>query len=306
MRNIAIVAAICAAMGAAPPAPVCGALAVEGPTTVKAHRMVRLKATGYPVGAAILWDVYPDDKADVEERGDTLLMAAPPGRYTVKVRAILSAGGKTEASACRVTVTIEGDAPASPPATPPATPPDKGKADPSAATGAIQFGSSGCTATIVWPRRADGRWDILTASHCVSRLGQEGMFRSKDKKTYRVRVEALDRKADLCWLVTVDKVESLPYAKLAVEVPKVGAKVWHNGFGVDKPGNIERGEVVTSEDGNRQTAFRLSVSSGDSGGGIFREDTGELLAAVCCTKAKGRTAPMWGGSCTRAAELRPK
>jgi len=50
----------------------------------------------------------------------------------------------------------------------------------------------------------------------------------------------------------------------------------------------------------------LSVSHGDSGGGIFREDTGELVANVCCTKGIGLKTTMWGGCSTKALALLPK
>jgi hypothetical protein len=53
------------------------------------------------------------------------------------------------------------------------------------------------------------------------------------------------------------------------------------GYGVDKPGNKETGHMVSGPDGNGQLRMNLSVSSGDSGSGTIRADTGELVAVVC-------------------------
>jgi hypothetical protein len=62
-----------------------------------------------------------------------------------------------------------------------------------AALGRIQFGNAGCTATIIGPRRADGRYDVLTASHCVSTIGQHGTMRLLDGRTVGLLVQAIDR-----------------------------------------------------------------------------------------------------------------
>lgn len=293
-----------------PPARAVG-LSVEGNLTCPCHKMARLKATGYQVGSAIVWDVSPDDKADLAEVGDQLLLTGPPGSYVVKARAIKLDGARTIVESARVTVTILAPpapaAPAAPPAPKPDAPkPDAPKPDPKAATCKIVFGRAGCTASVVWPRRADGRWDLVTAAHCVAGAAKKGKCYMRSGRVLDVEVTAVDAKADVAWLVTATKEDSLPYVVLATACPPVGTRVWHNGFGVDRPGNVESGTVAGAEAADRQIPFRLSVSSGDSGGGIFIESTGELLATVCCTKARGRLAPMWGGSAMRAAEIRPK
>jgi len=202
------------------------------------------------------------------------------------------------------------------PATPPITPfpipiaPDKPpiiiNANPEAATGQLRFGNAGCTATVMYPRRSDGRWEILTAAHCTGGVGSKGSIKLKDGRTIAVTVAVRDQKCDVSWLVTDDAtLTELPYAKLAVGDPAVGVSIWHMGYGVDKPGNKETGAVVRGPDSKGQLEMTLSVSSGDSGSGIFRSDNGELIAVVCCTSSMGRPGSMWGGSATSAARLRP-
>src|SRR5262249_36997558 len=101
-------------------------------------------------------------------------------------------------------------------------------------------------------------------------------------------------------------LDGLPYALLARTDPAPGTAVWHNGYGVDKPGNREDGVVTAAPNADGQLQFRLSVSSGDSGSGIFRADTGELVGVVCCTTGLGVNTAMWGGASTTALRLRPR
>jgi hypothetical protein len=103
-------------------------------------------------------------------------------------------------------------------------------------------------------------------------------------------VVAIDRDADLSVLKgkTKGKLNTVGLAKAVV-----GEKVWHCGYGVDKPGNIEIGHVVQL--GKKQNVYYLNVSSGDSGGGIFNYK-GEWLGAVCCTMSKGSPANVWAGN----------
>ncbi len=282
----------------------CAGLTIEGETNVKPYRMVRLKATGAPEGAGFVWEVSPFEKVDFVENGPNLYFVGPPGEYHVLVIAINydPVLKKTNIARCRVAIKIGDPAPPVPPK-PPTPPPTK--ADPKAATAYLRMGSSGCTATVIYPRRDDGRWDVLTAAHCV-RGTRKGTIKLRDGRTLHVSVAKTDTRADLCWMVTDEKPETLPYAILAKKTPESGASVWHNGYGVHVPSNVERGSVINGPDSDGQVQFSLSVSSGDSGGGIFREDTGELVASVCCTRAKGVRASMWGGGCVRAWELRPK
>lgn len=197
-----------------------------------------------------------------------------------------------------------------PPGEPPApmpspTRPPEPKADAPAAIARITFGNSGCTATIIAPRRTDGKWDVMTAAHCITRIGQHGTMRLKDGRTSGVVVTALNTNADVAWLVTETNSETYPFALLASTSPAVGSKVWHAGYGVDAPGNREDGTVEAGPDSNGQLRFRLSVSSGDSGGGICLNEKNEVVAAVCCTTAKGQVAQVWGCSPEAAHRAKP-
>jgi hypothetical protein len=92
-----------------------GALTIEGSTTVREHKMVRLIATGADDKAALVWDVSDEDKCDVEEVAGKLYLVAPPGSYKVKCRAIkLGADGKTTIETARATVTVQADLPPGP------------------------------------------------------------------------------------------------------------------------------------------------------------------------------------------------
>lgn len=314
------VAMLCAGVPAAGEAPraeacleraCCGGLSVEGDLAVAEHRLGRLEAKGVSDSAQVRWRVPAG--LSVWKHGRVLVFTGEPGAYRVELLVIdfeRKAFEETE-----VNVTIGGrDFPA-PPVPPPAPkppepkppepkPPEKPapKAEPAKALLKLRVGSAGCTATVIGPRRPDGRWDILTASHCLDG-NSKGTVTTQDGRVLKVTKTAQDASADLCWLVTDDAVESLPFATLAAAVPASGTAVWHAGYGVHVPGNREDGKVL-GQDG-QQVRMSLSVSSGDSGGGIFRSDTNELIASVCCTRSKGSVATMWGGSSVRAIALRP-
>jgi hypothetical protein len=175
--------------------------------------------------------------------------------------------------------------------------------DPVAAIARIQFGNSGCTATPIAPRRPDGRYDVLTAAHCVTNHGQTGTMTMRDGRKVGVVVTAIDRTSDCAWLVTVGNTD-LPFAVLADTDPAPGEKIWHRGYGVHFPGSLEEGTVTARANRDGQIEFRLSVSSGDSGGAIALNSNGEVVGAVCCTTARNQVARVWGCSPTSAAKLR--
>jgi len=279
--------------------PLHAQLTISGETKVKPYKLVKLTAQGAGVkDAALVWDISDDEKCDIEEFNGRFLFTAPPGVYKVKVRALrLDKDGKTTSETARITVTIEGE---------PKPPPPKKAADPIGATCKLRFGNAGCTATILWPRRPDGRWDVLTASHCTGDVGSNGQITLKDGRTFKVTVVARNRAADLSWLVTAEAPAEMPYAVLAADTPHAETKVFHIGYGVDRPGNRETGRVQGGPAHDGKLSFKLSVSSGDSGGGIFREDTEELVAAVCCTTGMARNVTMFGGGCATAWSMRPK
>lgn len=294
---------------AAPPslAPLVGAQAgdparITGAVQYPAHSLVKLRAENVQAGSAVLWRVSP--RADVQRattKPELLEFAAPPGAYEVELLVMRQADGgglSVEEVFSKVTV---GDGKTDPPAKPGA-----GKLDPVNALGRIQFGNSGCTATVIGPRRSDGRWDVLTASHCMSGVGAKGTLKTKDGRTLGVRVVVHQADPDLAWMVTEDATLSdLSYANLAAANPAVGVKVWHMGYGIDKPGNREDGTVAGTEDANGQIRFTLSVSPGDSGGGILRADTNELVGTVCCTAGLARKTSMWAASPASCRKARP-
>lgn len=86
--------------------PASAQLKIGGETKVKAHRLVRLTAEGLAPGATLIWDVFPEEIADTEETGGRLLFVAPPGTYTVKLRAIAFKDGKASVESARVVVTV--------------------------------------------------------------------------------------------------------------------------------------------------------------------------------------------------------
>ena len=174
-----------------------------------------------------------------------------------------------------------------------------------AAIGRIQFGNAGCTATVIGPRRPDGRYDVLTASHCVQSIGQKGTMRLLDGRTLNLTVQAIDRRSDCCWCFTDGATEVYPFALLAASTPQPGSAIWHAGYGVDKPGNREEGTVDALPDGNGQIRMTLSVSSGDSGGAICLNQQNELVSCVCCTSARGARASVWGAGVEAIRRLRP-
>lgn len=130
-------------------------------------------------------------------------------------------------------------------------------------------------------------------------------MRLRDGRTLGIKRIAVDARADACWCVTVNNTEVYPFTFVAKESPKPGTRIWHAGYGVDQPGNREDGTVTSGPNGDGQIEMRLSVSSGDSGGGIIATETGEVISCVCCTTARGATARVWGASPEAIHKLRP-
>lgn len=193
-----------------------------------------------------------------------------------------------------------------PPATTPPAPPPQKPSDPVAAIAKLRVGSSGCTAAAILPRRADGRWDVLTASHCTGGIGSRGVVTLKDGRSFNVTVQARDTRSDLTWFVSDrNDLGDLPFLKLADSDPPAGTRIWHAGYGIDRPTSREEGVIVGGPNSDGQIEMRLSVSSGDSGGPIMRIDTNEVIGAVCCTTNRGGPGSVWAGGPTAAARLRP-
>lgn len=175
--------------------------------------------------------------------------------------------------------------------------------DPLGAIIRISRPGTGCSATIIGPKRIDGRYWVLSAAHCCRETGERWTGRLRDGRTVGLVVVSIDREPDVAWMLTDVDGHGYPFALLADSTPPVGTRVWHAGYGVDKPANREDGAVTGAENAEGQVEYRLSVSSGDSGGGIIMDGAGRVLSPVCCTTAPGQVARVWGASperCRRA------
>lgn len=195
--------------------------------------------------------------------------------------------------------------PTDPPSPRPAPPAPVPSPDPLAAICRITLGSAGCTATVISPQRADGRWYLVSAAHCTTAVGQRGTATTRGGRSFGFRVVSRVPGADVAWLLSDDPLDNLPFAEIAQENPAVGDEVWHAGFGVDKPANTERGTVLALPNRDGQIEYRLSVSSGDSGGGIIHTRTGRLLSPVCCTTSPSRVGRVWGAGPEAIAAAAP-
>jgi hypothetical protein len=105
----------------------CGAgladVTVEGPAKVDPYKLVKLTAGGDTKGAALIWDVLPEDAADVDDSvPGKLTFTAPPGVYKIKLRSITIANGVPKVDSARLTVTIGQPPPAPTPPGPTPTP----------------------------------------------------------------------------------------------------------------------------------------------------------------------------------------
>lgn len=185
------------------------------------------------------------------------------------------------------------------PITPPAA-----KPDPRNAIVRISARGAGCSATIIGPRRKDGRYDVLTAAHCVRAGGEKWRIEFRDGKTASFTVNATDDTSDCAWGVTDEDIGELPFALLAERSPAIGERVWHSGWGIRVPGNLESGTVIGRRDSRNQIAMRLSVSSGDSGGGIAQHSDGRIVSVVCCTVGRGFDVETNGASVEAMVKLR--
>jgi hypothetical protein len=261
---------------------------------VRVGRLARIEAVS---ASPVRWINLHDDLDLIPDSSGkyAMLLGVKAGQY--KIAAYTgSKDGPSEPVYCIIIV----EAGAAPPAPKPNV--DQARA----ATVRIRFGNAGCTATIIGPRRADGKWDLLTAAHCMRSAGAKGTVMLADGSSLAVVAMQRSTSADLAWLVTesADRDE-LPFAMLDSADAPPGTVIWHCGFGIDKPGNKETGRVLDGPDANGQLRMELSVSSGDSGSGIFRSDNGQLVAVVCCTSGMARVANVWGGAASAALRLRP-
>lgn len=179
-------------------------------------------------------------------------------------------------------------------------------ADPVNAIGRISMGNTGCTATITGPiLKGDTTIKILTAAHCI-RVGQTGRMKLKDGREFTFRCVTRDEASDSAWLIADRPKGKIPFAKMASAPPSTGSKVWHQGYGIHKPDNREEGTYLGLANNGTQLRFRLSVSPGDSGGGIIANASGEVLSPVCCTTRLSGTGDVFGAHPLRSLAIRPE
>jgi hypothetical protein len=175
------------------------------------------------------------------------------------------------------------------------------KPDPWNAICKLQFSRAYCSGTIIGPsQRSDKRWYVISAAHCVSHVNENVVIMTRNGITLRGKVILIDKKSDCTVILTEpifdeDKI-SLPFAYLSDKNPKPGTKVYHGGYGVHIPGNREDGYVYSEENSDGQVCYVLSVSQGDSGGGILDAETNHLLSPVCCTTRLNGPGYVWGAS----------
>ena len=187
-----------------------------------------------------------------------------------------------------------------PPPAPPTTPdtPPTAPADPATnpldALGRLAMAGGYCSATPVTPLGKDGKQTLLSAAHCVKSVGESCQFFTRAGRMVKASVTAINRQADACLLVTEELKEPLPYLLVATETPATGTTVFHSGFGVDVPGNVEKGRILQRDTGSGQVMFSLSVSPGDSGGGICVDGSGRLVSPVCCTTHLAQVGQVYG------------
>jgi len=174
-----------------------------------------------------------------------------------------------------------------------------------AAIGRLSIGRTGCTGTLVGPiGPRDSQVRVLTAAHCIQ-VGQAARMRLNDGREFSLRCVARDADADAAWLIGERPKGTLPFALLSDHSPAPGATVWHAGFGVHVPGNVERGKVIGEANAGRQIAFHLSVSPGDSGGGIVMDSGSRIISPVCCTTRLGGPGTVYGATPAVCRALMP-
>jgi hypothetical protein len=133
-------------------APAAAELKIAGELKVPANRIVRLSAEGAAEGAACIWDVSDEDRADLEElKGGRLLFTGPAGAYKVKLRAIrLDRDGATQIETARATVVIGDPPPPVPPGPTPPGPTPPGPTPPGPTPGPAPIPEAGLRVLIVY------------------------------------------------------------------------------------------------------------------------------------------------------------
>jgi hypothetical protein len=185
--------------------------------------------------------------------------------------------------------------------------------NPYAAVGHLRCGPVGgaaCgSATVLGPRRPDGRWHALTAAHCLKT--PQAVLTLRDGTALAVRAVARDEQSDLALLLTdSDKHDALPFALLADGDPPAGTRIWQAGWGIDRPGVRKFGKVlggpvpvvgVGTMPGH--LTLEISTAIGDSGGGYFDAISGRLIGVCSKTTQEEQVATCYAGAASAARRL---
>lgn len=156
------------------------------------------------------------------------------------------------------------------------------KADPVGAIVKVRHGNSFCTGVHLGDILKSGHSYFMTASHCTGGVGSSIEVELTTKQRINCMIVKRDTNADISICRAAMKAD-YPFAIISKTIPSKGEIVWHKGWGVNKPGNVEKGTVYQTPDNSKQTEFRILFSSGDSGAPIYLESTGEIIGVVCCT-----------------------
>lgn len=97
---------------------------IKGNLTVDQYKLVQLSVPGVPDDTAVLWDVFPEENADIREFADgSLIFTGPPGEYKIKLRLIQGRNVTTIRSSVKITSNVPPGPPNPPnPPNPPGPP----------------------------------------------------------------------------------------------------------------------------------------------------------------------------------------
>lgn len=191
-----------------------------------------------------------------------------------------------------------------PPTTPSPPPPEnETHARTRAATVAVLQAHASGTGTNIDDPDDPNRDYVVTANHVVDRTNEPVTITDAEGRKSRGRVIARDKDADLALIQVEPPRPNRTVATIAAAPKPIGTAIYHHAHGMHRPQNLETGTVRTTYRTDGQDTFTLSVSAGDSGGGIFDAETGELVAVIAATTAKNRDAIVFAGNALRIHQL---
>lgn len=133
-------------------------------------------------------------------------------------------------------------------------------------------GSGNCSITVIGPRASDGYYYALFSRHCCRSRTTGFSVTVAHLKDHPAEIYARWADADIA-LIRFKSDQDVPHALLSSSPPQKGDKVWHKGYGVNRPGNIESGKVLSVGSVSNAMSHTVLLSGGDSGSGLFLEGT---------------------------------